>query len=136
MNSWLGGYDAATERDTPYGISAEIGPGTVIRKTSELAAPSRILNMIDEQDDSINDGYSVVAMFNSVSAEKIVDYRSSYHNGAGGLNFADGHSETHKWVDPRTRTNYQKDIRLSVLPPNPSPNNKDVLWLQQRATSK
>ena len=33
-------------------------------------------------------------------AWKIVDYPASYHNGAGGLSFADGHSEIRKWVDP------------------------------------
>jgi len=29
----------------------------------------------------------------------IVDYPASYHNGAGGVAFADGHSEIHRWRD-------------------------------------
>ena len=30
------------------------------------------------------------------------DLPASYHNGAGGLSFADGHQEIKRWLDPRT----------------------------------
>jgi prepilin-type processing-associated H-X9-DG protein len=30
------------------------------------------------------------------------DLPASYHNGAAGFSFADGHSETHPWMDPGT----------------------------------
>jgi prepilin-type processing-associated H-X9-DG protein len=67
----------------------------------------------------------------------IVDYPSSYHNGSGGLNFADGHSEIHKWLDPRTNPTYLRDSHLPIILDGArSPNNKDMLWLQQRATSR
>src|SRR2546425_5207472 len=51
---------------------------------------------------------------------------SSYHNGAGNFNFADGHAEIHKWRDARTNPTYRKDVHLTILPggnPTPSPNN-------------
>jgi len=65
----------------------------------------------------------------------ITDYPGNYHNGAGGLNFCDGHAEVHKWLDARTTPPLRKDTHLSQLPPRPSPNNSDVFWIQQRSTA-
>ena len=63
---------------------------------------------------------------------RIIDYPASYHNGAGGISFADGHAEIKKWVDPRTVPALERNgnIPLNV----PSPNNKDVIWMQDRTT--
>ena len=47
---------------------------------------------LDEQPDSINDA----GFFNPHSASWI-DIPATYHNGACGLSFADGHAEIHKW---------------------------------------
>ncbi len=66
----------------------------------------------------------------------IVDYPSNYHNGAGGFSFADGHAEIHRWLDARTKAKYRRDVHLTLWPSNPSPDNRDVLWLQERAAGK
>ena len=63
---------------------------------------------------------------------KIVDYPASYHNGAGGLSFADGHSEIKKWIDQRTVPNLRKGKELDL--DVPSPDNPDVYWMQERST--
>jgi len=34
---------------------------------------------------------------------QIIDFPASYHNGAAGLSFADGHSEVHRWVGSKIR---------------------------------
>ena len=64
----------------------------------------------------------------------------SYHNGAGNLSFADGHAESHKWVDARTRPPLVRDhdLPLDVFMVNciSSPGNWDVQWLQARAYQK
>jgi prepilin-type processing-associated H-X9-DG protein len=65
---------------------------------------------------------------------KIVDYPASYHNGAGGLSFADGHSEIRKWVDPRTTPVLKRGQELQLN--QPSPNNQDAFWLMERSTRK
>ena len=49
--------------------------------------------MIDEHPDSINDGYFI----NNPSGTAWQDIPASYHNGACGFSFADGHSEIKKW---------------------------------------
>ena len=64
--------------------------------------------------------------------EAIFHYPAVYHNRAAAVAFADGHIESHKWHDSRT-----------VEPHSPvfhqhndlSPNNLDVVWLEQHATS-
>ena len=65
---------------------------------------------------------------------KLVDYPASYHNGAGGLNFCDGHSEIHKWLDPRTTPKLKKGVNLSLNVA--SANNRDIIWLQERSTGR
>jgi len=53
---------------------------------------------------------------------------ATYHGMAGSFSFADGHSEIHKWKDPRTE-----------LPRSwgwVSPNNLDIDWLQSKSSAK
>ena len=56
-----------------------------------------------------------------------------YHGGATSYSFADGHSEMKHWVDPRTRVPVLKNV-LRPFGVLPSPNNRDIVWLQERAT--
>ena len=86
--------------------------------------------IIDEREDSINDAFFAVSMD---TPTRIVDWPASYHNGAGGLSFADGHAEIHKWIDPRTKPAIKPGQTLSYGVA--TPNNSDVVWLQQRNTS-
>jgi len=59
-------------------------------------------------------------------------YPATYHQKNANLGYGDGHAESHKWSDPRT---------LNANPANwhghddPSPNNNDLMWLQQRTTA-
>ena len=71
-------------------------------------------------------------MVESLGAAKIIDFPASFHNGAAGLSFADGHAEIKKWLDVRTKPppKYNNNIQLNV----PSPNNPDVVWLAERTS--
>jgi prepilin-type N-terminal cleavage/methylation domain-containing protein/prepilin-type processing-associated H-X9-DG protein len=136
MNNWIGNYDVRS------GVVTEHTAGfKVFRKVSEMAepGPSRTFLLLDEREDSINDASFLTFMegFDPINpgARKLADFPSSYHNGAGGLNFCDGHAEIRRWVDPRTKPTLRKDFHLGVLGRS-SPNNADVLWLQERATRK
>ncbi|MHB8520898.1 MAG: type II secretion system protein [Limisphaerales bacterium] len=112
----------------------------LMRKTADMInpPPSQTWVLLDEREDSINDGYFVVDMTGFDPANPagiiLVDYPASYHNGAAGLNFADGHSEIKKWLDPRTTPKLRKgmDLQLNVG----SPRNVDIQWLQERTTGK
>ena len=129
MQSYMG------ERGGPFS-----GGYIQFRKYSQILnpSPSKAWVFVDEREDSINDGWFAVAMDSydpaKPNSDWIVDYPASYHNQAAGLAFADGHSEIHKWVDPRTTPRLRKGV---TLPLNVgSPNNKDMQWLQERSTSK
>ncbi len=94
-------------------------------------SPSGTFVFIDEHEDSIDDGWFAVDMADRGAAIIIGNYPASYHNGAGGLSFADGHAEIHRWLDPRTRIKVTHTyMNLNV----PSANNKDITWLQERST--
>jgi prepilin-type processing-associated H-X9-DG protein len=81
--------------------NAETGPWDTIyfhaKKASDLTipGPTESWMYVDEEPDSINDA----GCFAPVVGE-IIDYPATYHNGAAGFAFADGHSEIHKWVGP------------------------------------
>jgi prepilin-type N-terminal cleavage/methylation domain-containing protein/prepilin-type processing-associated H-X9-DG protein len=79
---------------------------------------------IDENPASINDGWFV-----HESKTGFVDFPASYHNGAGGLSFADGHSEIKKWRSPAVVTYGQ-----SKTSTNAKLDAADATWLYERTT--
>lgn len=52
--------------------------------------------LLDENPYSINDGFFEC----NPDKDGWVDFPASYHDGAGGLSFCDGHAQIHKWRDP------------------------------------
>jgi len=133
MNLWMGGFGG-----TDGGFS-DGGVWRVYLKESDLIdpGPSRTFLLLDMREDSIDIGNFAVDMRgwpDQPSRTGFYDYPASYHNRAGGLSFADGHAETKRWLDNRTMPPLVKgglvpDMLLS-------PNNKDVVWLQERTTRR
>ncbi len=62
-------------------------------KQPHVPKPAKTWLFIDEHPDSINDGYFI----NGGDTDHWGDIPASYHNGACGFSFADGHSEIKKW---------------------------------------
>jgi prepilin-type N-terminal cleavage/methylation domain-containing protein/prepilin-type processing-associated H-X9-DG protein len=120
MNCWFNPINPWTET-----------AGKVIRKTSDMTSPAPAMTWvtIDENPDSINDGWFVVNVTRGNPATlQWVDYPATYHNKAGGLSFADGHAEIRKWRD------------TTVLRPPPgnarsTSSAGDLTWLSQRTTA-
>jgi prepilin-type N-terminal cleavage/methylation domain-containing protein/prepilin-type processing-associated H-X9-DG protein len=100
------------------------------RKQTDInnPGPAMCWVMIDENPFSINDGWFVC---DPNTATTWWDVPASYHNGAGGLSYADGHSEIKKWRDKNV-------LGLCTVPSAlPSdPNSTDLRWLQDRSTSR
>jgi prepilin-type N-terminal cleavage/methylation domain-containing protein len=131
MNMYVGGL---------VGTDGGWGPTRkVYQKVGEMLdpGPSRTWVLMDEREDSINDGFFVVYMdgYPDPATTQIIDFPASYHNRAGGLSFGDGHSEIKKWLDGRTTRRMVPNMDLSSFR-GPSPNNADVVWLQDRTTRK
>ncbi len=103
-------------------------------KTGDIVplSPSDALVFLDERSDSIDDGYFAIDMTTGAGAQ-IVNFPASYHNGASGTTFADGHGEIHSWHDARTKppleTKFHKFVNVS------NPKSADLAWLQSHATS-
>ncbi len=114
-----------------------------VRKTSDIRnpGPARCFVFLDEREDSIHESHFTVHSDGLLPANpvvyKLAQYPGSYHNGSGNLSFADGHAESHKWLDPRTRPALVRDhdlpLDLGVVNCVSSPGNLDVGWLQDRA---
>lgn len=130
MNSWMGMNQGEW---TWFG-------GPEFRKYTKMSdvvdpGPAMTWVLLDEHPDSMNDGFFCIDMngYPNPASAKLPDVPASYHNGAGGLAFADGHSEIKKWQDPRTKP----PVKKTASPPSVShANNKDVLWLWERTTRK
>ena len=110
---------------------------TKYRKMSQVLNPGPAMTIVflDERCDSINDGEWCTSMAgwpNQPNAWILIDFPGSYHGGAGGLSFVDGHSEIHKWRDPRTTPAIGNLQGLNV----PSPNNPDAYWVMERSTRR
>jgi prepilin-type N-terminal cleavage/methylation domain-containing protein/prepilin-type processing-associated H-X9-DG protein len=108
----------------------------VYYKTAHIVnpGPSMVYVLLDEHPDGINAGGFANMMVENAGSARIIDFPASYHNGAGGISFADGHAEIKKWRDPRTRppVRYNNQLALNV----PSPNNPDMIWLSDRTSSR
>jgi len=132
MSNWVGGNGDSPGNGFKGGWSTEAN-WTVFRKLSEMVnpGPSKTFVLLDERQDSINDGYFVVQMtgFNGgpTASEELVDFPASYHGQAGGFAFADGHCEVHHWRDGRT-------IKPPAIAIITTPYSPDVFWLQDHST--
>lgn len=106
-------------------------------KAADMTVPSpvNLWVLIDEHPDSVNDAAFAVDMQYTGSATCWQDGAATYHNGACGFAFADGHSEIHKWKDSRTRA-----LKTTFTIPFPhgvtQGNNQDILWMEERTSAK
>jgi len=93
MNA-LFGWSGTDGPDDRNGRSwAEGGSYRQYLKQQDVAKPAMTWLTVDEHPDSINDGFFIVPF----AATEWGDLPASYHNGACGFSFADGHAEIHKW---------------------------------------
>jgi prepilin-type N-terminal cleavage/methylation domain-containing protein len=128
MNSWLNSGE-------PFDGQSQY---KIMRRLADMTTPgpTGVWVMIDEREDRINNGYFAVSMVGflprNTRSLTLVDIPASYHLGAGGVAFADGHSEIHRWRDGRTKRPIRAGIQLDLRAA--SPDNPDVLWLQERST--
>ena len=102
----------------------------IYKKYSDIVvpAPANVWVFIDEKEDSINDGFFGLWP----DSNTVIDAPASYHGGAGGLSFADGHSEIHRWRDePVLR---QPSKTESYRSGSSAPN--DMGWLRERTTAR
>ena len=97
-------------------------------KSSDLVKPGPSLTwvFVDEQGDSLNDAM----LYHDPNGSKWIDLPSSYHDGACGIAFADGHAEVHKWKESSTIKPIRYQSGFGVV--QGGPNNRDFQWMTER----
>ena len=103
-------------------------------KLGNIKNPSDIWVILDENPYCINDPYFAMQMGQpdangNPSSTLFIDTPASYHNGACGVAFADGHAEIHKWLGGTIKITVQK----YGYPADDS--LQDLRWLQTRTTT-
>jgi prepilin-type N-terminal cleavage/methylation domain-containing protein/prepilin-type processing-associated H-X9-DG protein len=105
-------------------------------KQSVIVLPSATWVFIDEHPDSINDA-AFANQCNGADKQgsaQIIDMPASFHNGACGLSFADGHSEIHKWRGSKIK-NARVRYTLMPLPVGAAGDSwVDVNWMMENTT--
>jgi prepilin-type N-terminal cleavage/methylation domain-containing protein/prepilin-type processing-associated H-X9-DG protein len=121
MNNFIG------SESVPNNVGAASAYPTYTKMTA-IPGPSMAFVTLDEREDSINDGTFFVGV-NNLSI--IIDIPASYHNGAAGFCFADGHSEIHRWLSSALKVNIQTTPinNMAVT----SADQTDANWLVQHA---
>lgn len=131
------------QRARSYSINAYVGENQVIgqtpttsgdyamykqiKKLSEFRFPSpaEVALIIDEHPDSINDP----TFWGPAPRNNWPDVPATYHDGAAGIAFADGHTEEHKWeaalttgISTRVRFLYNNNLSVPA-------NDPDTAWM-------
>jgi prepilin-type N-terminal cleavage/methylation domain-containing protein/prepilin-type processing-associated H-X9-DG protein len=129
MNGFVGG----TAEWTVYNLTGY----RVFLKDSDLIRPGPATTwvFVDEHPDSINDwlfGLHMPPANLWPQAASWDDMPASYHNGACGFSFADGHCEIHKWMDVNSKP--------PILKKNPASSSgltsqRDSPWIVSRTSA-
>lgn len=97
----------------------------------EIRQPTDSWVFMEEREDSINDGYFAVLMGTQYA---LLDTPANYHDHAAVLSFADGHVESHRWLEPTTTPPLRQGVHLSGVPVYTSAVDRDLKWLTERTT--
>lgn len=129
MNGFIGGtFETSMQESTGY---------RMYLKESDFVVPgpSTTWVFVDEHPDSINDGLLAMNMPQYrqwPGPASWADTPASYHNGACGFGFADGHAEMHKWLDGNTIVPiYKKTMAAN----NGLTSRNDSTWLTARTSA-
>ena len=114
---WLNG-EGDHRRDTPWFTYGKLS-------TVRAPGPSLLWVLVDESTKGLNDAAFAFRM----EQPGWIDAPGNYHNGGCGFAFADGHSETHRWV------NRGEKIR-SIVQIIDSSDRQDWVWMRARTSSR
>jgi prepilin-type N-terminal cleavage/methylation domain-containing protein/prepilin-type processing-associated H-X9-DG protein len=91
--------------------------------------PVKLWVFVDEHPDSINDGWTIE---NVTDPNNWTDLPASYHNGACGFGFADGHAEIRKWLEGSTK----QPVTMAQHNGWYAPNSRDIKWICERSSAQ
>ncbi|MDA1275381.1 MAG: type II secretion system protein [Verrucomicrobia bacterium] len=127
MNALFGRSNNDTGDNTARGASwAFSGRYRQFIKTTDVPEPSKTWLTLDEHPDSINDAFFIT----DPAVNNWQDIPASYHNGACGFSFSDGHAEVHKWQSHASV--YPVDYSYGPNMPFDAAGKRDMAWYAER----
>jgi prepilin-type processing-associated H-X9-DG protein len=90
--------------------------------------PAKTITFIEEDPRSLNDGTFAFVGPRDPPHFYMVDWPLTSHDVAGGVAFADGHVEMHRWVDNRTVIKSNASVAAQL-------GSQDILWLSERVSA-
>jgi prepilin-type N-terminal cleavage/methylation domain-containing protein/prepilin-type processing-associated H-X9-DG protein len=123
MNLYLGPTESMNDRiSTRY---------MVFRKSTQVIAPARTFLTQDLTPQSLCTPAFIVYLPGQ-SSSQFFHLPATHHNGGGVISFADGHVETHRWLDWRTirSTTPGQRIAHDVT----ARNSRDLAWIHERTS--
>jgi len=136
MNAFLG----STEPNWKSAANKYWNDHRQMLKDCDIESPARIWVTVDEHPDSINDGYFLTSV--DPSWQYWIDLPASYHSGAAGFSFADGHSEIHRWLFPSTKQEVAytpfdgSPLQAVTRFPYPANESGDHDWVAARSSER
>ena len=130
MNNFVGSPSRSNTTDAdPFTNPQGSSKYPPYQKMSTIPSPTLTFVFLDERSDSINDGTFSTAVDQPTFLR---DVPASYHGGSGGLSFADGHSEIHKWTAAWIKQPIQS-FTVNDHDLSGDPGVGDVYWLDLHA---
>lgn len=96
-------------------------------KQGDVPEPSKTYLTLDEHPDSINDAFFVT----DPAVNNWQDIPASYHNGAAGFSFADGHAEVRKWLGSASKYDVKFTVGAAVRQFDAA-GKADMQWYKER----
>lgn len=95
-------------------------------KISSINAPgpSMLWLLVDEDDSGLNDAAFAFGM----EKAEWIDAPGTYHNGGCGFAFADGHTESHRWLSRGGKHGHRYTIMDAM-------DRRDWLWMRERTSA-
>ena len=92
--------------------------------------PSHTWILLDEHEDSINDGFFLIEIYAPSSTVGWASVPAARHAKGCNFAFADGHIERHKWIDKRTLW----PVTRTPLFGTSQPSSPDVVWVSEHSS--
>jgi prepilin-type N-terminal cleavage/methylation domain-containing protein/prepilin-type processing-associated H-X9-DG protein len=128
MNGFLEGYGFSRTRKSNW-YPSYLCYNKMADISGSEPGPSSLWVTADEHPDSIDDSWLIS---DPQTPNQWGNLPASYHNGAAGFTFADGHAEIHKWLESSTSVPVK---RVTNSGWEAAPKSRDIQWVVTHATA-
>jgi hypothetical protein len=104
---------------------------TAFNKPTDIVRPAATMLILDENPATINDAFWL--NWSGQVQTEWIDIPATYHNGANGISWTDGHAEIHKWHD-QAILGKLTEFFGSGSDVVPQDGGRDLRWVQSHIT--